>query len=130
MSQKNRRRYQRKLDVGSLVSLLILGAICAGAACGFVRVKNAHVEHFDAKRSLEQEIRILEKELDSVSTRISTAFDRVTLATALAEHGSALVSIETSETLSGMPTDQPIGLAVAAPTDGDFTYINIDDPSG
>ena len=130
MAQKNRKRYQRKLDVGSLVALFLLAAACAGAGCGFVKVKNAHVDCADLKRSLEQEIRGLEKELETVSTRIRTSYDRTALAAILAEKGSELQPIRISDTVSGMASEIPAGLAVAGGVDVGMTFINVENPSG
>ena len=127
---RNKRRYQRRLDVGSLVALLSLGVACAGVACGFVWVKNAHVARADAKWALEQEIRVLEKEMYSVSARITTSIDRASLSRALTRHGSKLVPIESSEIYTGSPGEIPVGIAAAIPSDGDITYINVDNPSG
>ena len=130
MAQKNRKRYQRKLDVGTLVAVLLMGCAFAAGACGFVQVKNAHIECANTKRGLEQEIQILQKELDCVAGRISTAYDRPTLAAALKEVGSQLEPIRVTEKLDGMPAEVPTALASLAGPEPGMIFINVENPSG
>ena len=130
MAKKNRKRYQRRLDVGTLVALLFIGAAFAAGACGFVQVKNAHIECADCKRSLEEEIRILEQELASVSGRIDTAYDRASLAAALRAMGSELQPIKVTHQLDGIPSDVPAAVASLAGPESGAVFINVENPSG
>ena len=100
---KNQKRYQRQLDIGSILSLFSLVLITAVVACGFVGIKNAHVERGDLRRTLEQKIALMKKEVDSVDLLISTLCDRRLLADRLRHHDSQLVPITRSEKLPGMP---------------------------
>ena len=68
---KNHKRYQRQLDVGSIISLFLLVLLAAVVACGFVGIKNAHVEHGDLRRTLEKKIALMEKEVDSMIRRLN-----------------------------------------------------------
>jgi len=131
MATKNRKRYQRRLRIGTIATLLFIGAAMAAGACVFVQVKNAHVECANTKRALEEEIRNLEKELESVSGRIETAWDRPTLSTALSEIGSELEPIRHSEYAGAQPSEIPTALAsLAVPDSADFIFINVENPSG
>ena len=100
---KNQKRYQRQLDIGSILSLFSLVLITAVVACGFVGIKNAHVERGDLRRTLEQEIALMKKEVESIDLLISTLCDRRLLADRLRHHESQLVPITRSEELPGMP---------------------------
>ena len=110
---KNQKRYQRRLDVGSILSLLLLAAVVAVVACGFVVIKNAHVERGDVRRTLEKKIALMEKEVDSIDLRISALCDRRVLANSLRKHESKLVPIIRSEELSGLPAVVPQAVALA-----------------
>ena len=100
---KNQKRYQRQLDIGSIISLFFLVLVTAVVACGFVGIKNAHVERGDLRRTLEQEIALMKKEVESIDLLISTLCDRRLLADRLRHHESQLVPITRSEELPGMP---------------------------
>lgn len=130
MATKNRKRYQRRLDVGTLVALLVTGAVCAAGACGFVKVKNAHIECADVRRGLQQEISTLERELASVCGRIDTAYDRPALAAALKALGSELQPIRRTEAVAGTPSVEPSTVASVAGPDVGMTFINVENPSG
>ena len=110
---KNQKRYQRRLDVGSIVSLFLLATVVAVVACGFVGIKNAHVEHGDLRITLEKKIALMEKEVDSIDLRISALCDRRVLANNLRKHESNLVPITRSEELPGLPAALPQALALA-----------------
>ena len=110
---KNQKRYQRRLDVGSIVSLFLLAVVVAVVACGFVGIKNAHVERGDLRRTLEMKIVLMEKEVDSIDLRISALCDRRVLANILRKHESKLVPIMRSEELHGLPAELPQALALA-----------------
>ena len=110
---KNNKRYQRQLDIGSIVSLFFLVLVTAVVACGFVGIKNAHVERGDLRRTLEQKIALMEKEVEAIDLRISTLGDRRGLADRLRNHESQLVPITRSERLPGMPEELPQALAQA-----------------
>lgn len=127
---RNRKRYQRRLDVGSLVALLLLGAVGAAVACGFVGIKNAHVKRSDERRSLEDQIRVLEKEVETIDLRIASSHDRRSLQLALTDLRSELVPIESSERLAGMPATIPDGLAFGSVAESDITIIDISLPGG
>ena len=58
---ERRKKYQRRLKIGSLFSLIVIGFIVAGTACGFVMIKNAHVERSDLRRALLSEIKLLKR---------------------------------------------------------------------
>ena len=128
--RKNRKRYQRRLDVLSLVSLLIFGAVSAAVACGFVGIKNGHVERSDAKRALIDEIRTLEKEVKTVELRIARTYERRALAGALRSLGSELVPIETSERLAGLPDEIPDGLALGGGGGAEYNLADFVSPGG
>ena len=129
--KKNRKRYQRRLDVLSLVALLVFGAVVAGVACGFVGIKNGHVDHSDLRRNLEDEIRVLEKEVETVELRIARGWDRRSLDSALARLGSDLVPIESSEQLAGLPAEVPAALAQRAGADSaEYNYADFLPPGG
>lgn len=131
MAKKNRKRYQRKLDVGTLSALLLIGAAIAAGACGFVQVKNAHIECADAKCTLEEEIANLERELECVAGRIDTAYDRPGLVTALRSAGSELCPIERAEHIDAGAVRVPAALAsLAGPDAGAMILINVENPSG
>lgn len=127
---RNRKRYQRQLDVGSLLSLLTIGAVAAAVACGFVGIKNARVERSDRKCSLEAEIRTLEKDVETLNQRIASGYDRRLLEGVLRDFGSALVPIESSERLAGLPVPIPDGLAFGQGREPDITIIDISFPGG
>jgi hypothetical protein len=129
-NNRNRKRYQRRLDVGSLVALLLLGAVGATVACGFVGIKNAHVKRSDERRSLVDQIRVLEKEVETIDLRIASSHDRRALQLALTDLRSELVPIESSERLAGMPAPIPDGLAFGSVPESDITIIDISPPGG
>ncbi len=129
-NNRNRRRYQRRLDVGSLIALLTLGAVGAAVACGFVGVKNAHVERGDLRRSLEDEIRVLEKEVEAIELRIARGRDRRSLEGALRHIGSELVPIENSESLAGRPAPIPDGLAFGGRPGSEINVTDLSPPGG
>ena len=108
---KNRKRYQRRLDVGSIISVFSIVVVVAVVACGFVGIKNAHVERSDLRRTLEEKIATMEKEVDTIDLRIAELCDRRELAANLIKYGSKLVPIITSEELSGLPAELPEALA-------------------
>ena len=108
---RNRKRYQRRLDIGSIISLFSLAVVFAVVACGFVGIKNAHVERSDQRQTLEEKISIMEKEVDTIDLRIASLCDRRVLAASLHKYGSKLVPIETSEELLGLPSELPEALA-------------------
>ena len=110
---KNHKRYQRRLDVGSIISLFFLALVSAVVACGFVGIKNAHVERGDMRRTLEKKIKIMEKEVDSIDLRISALCDRRVLASGLRQHESKLIPIVRSEELQGLPAAVQQALALA-----------------
>jgi hypothetical protein len=110
---KNHKRYQRQLDVGSIISLFLLALVAAIVACGFVGIKNAHVERGDVRRTLEKKIKLMEKEVDSIDLRISALCDRRVLASSLRQHESKLIPIMRSEELHGLPAALPQSLALA-----------------
>ncbi len=130
--EKNRKRYQRRLDLRLLVGVVLLGAACAATACGFVLIKNAHVSSADARRDLEREIEGLEEELRCIDAERSAALPRHVLAAALRDSGSDLVPIEFSRRVirgdAGVP---PAALAVlTGGGDRDVTIINVENPGG
>ena len=108
---KNRKRYQRRLDVGSIISLFSLAVVVAVVACGFVGIKNAHIERSDLRRTLEEKIVTMEKEVDTIDLRIAVLCDRRVLTASLLRYGSKLVPIMSSEELSGLPAELPEALA-------------------
>ena len=57
---KKRKKYQRRLKVGSLLSIVVVGALVGIIACAFVIIKNAHVERSDLRRSLISEIKLFD----------------------------------------------------------------------
>lgn len=126
---KNRKRYQRSLNIGVIVSVLFFGVVAASVACGFVFIKNAHVKRANVKRHLEDEIRGLQKEVETIGLRVSRAHDRQSLANRLGQMESALVPIQASEMLTGMP-DIPVGLALTKGRDSDFYPAVSSTPSG
>lgn len=109
---KNRKRYQRRLDVGSIISVFSIVVVVAVVACGFVGIKNALVERSDLRRTLEEKIATMEKEVDTIDLRIAVLCDRRELAANLLKHGSKLVPITVSEELSGLPAELPEALAL------------------
>ncbi len=130
-NNRNHKRYQRRLDVGSLLSLLALGVIVTTVACGFVGgIKNARVERGDRRCSLEAEIRVLEKDVATLDQRIASGYDRRLLEGALRDLGSALVPIESSERLAGLPAPIADGLAFGHGREPGITIIDISFPGG
>ncbi len=111
---KNQKRYHRRLDVGSICSLLLLAGGVAVVACGFVGIKNAHVARGDLRVTLEKNIALMEKEVGSIDLRISELCDRRELAIRLRKHESNLVPIIRSEELHGLPASLPQALALAS----------------
>ena len=85
--KKKRKKNQRRLKVGTLLSNVVLGACVVIIACAFVVIKNAHVERSDLRRALLTEIKLLEKKVQTVELRVETLRDRRALAGALKRVG-------------------------------------------
>ena len=130
---KKRKKYQRRLKVGSLLSIVVVGALVGIIACAFVIIKNAHVERSDLRRALISEIKLLEKKVQTVELRVETLRDRRALAGALKDSGTRLIPIQNSFSIGGNSSNSSnfedsrvLGLS----SDPGVTIINLDRPGG
>ncbi len=127
---ERRKKYQRRLKVGSLCSLIIIGFIVAGTACAFVMIKNAHVERSDVRRALLGEIKLQEKKVQTVGLRVETLRDRRALSNALKDYNSKLIPITNSHIIRVKKAQSSTSAAVKVNADTEITFIDIDRPSG
>jgi len=127
---KKRKKYQRRLKVGSLLSIVVLGAFVGIIACAFVVIKNAHVERSDLRRALLSEIKLLEKKVQTVELRVETLRDRRALAGALKESGTKLIPIQNSFSLTPENNNPDTSRVLGISSDSGVTIINLDRPSG
>jgi len=127
---ERRKKYQRRLKIGSLFSLIVIGFIVAGTACGFVMIKNAHVERSDLRRALLSEIKLLEKKVQTVGLRVETLRGRRALSNALKYYDSKLIPITNSHILRSGTEQSSTSTAVKINTDSEITFIDIDRPGG
>ncbi|HIG84467.1 MAG TPA: hypothetical protein EYG40_06990 [Verrucomicrobia bacterium] len=127
---ERRKKYQRRLKVGSLCSLIIIGFIVAGTACAFVMIKNAHVERSDVRRALLSEIKIQEKKVQTVGLRVETLRDRRALSNALKDYNSKLIPITNSHIIRAKKAQSSTSIAMKIKADTEITFINIDRPGG
>jgi len=125
---ERRKKYQRRLKIGSLFSLIVIGFIVAGTACGFVMIKNAHVERSDLRRALLSEIKLLEKKVQTVGLRVETLRDRRALSNALKYYDSKLIPITNSHILRSGTEQSSTSAAVKINADSEITFIDIDRP--
>ena len=127
---ERRKKYQRRLKVGSLCSLIIIGFIVAGTACAFVMIKNAHVERSDVRRALLSEIKIQEKKVQTVGLRVETLRDRRALSNALKDYNSKLIPITNSHIIRAKKAQSSTSIAMKIKADTEITFIDIDRPGG
>lgn len=127
---KKRKKYQRRLKVGSLLSIVVVGALVGIIACAFVIIKNAHVERSDLRRSLISEIKLLEKKVQTVELRVETLRDRRALAGALKDSGTRLIPIQNSFSIRGDSTEFQDSRVLGLSPDPGVTIINLDRPGG
>lgn len=130
---KKRKKYQRRLKVGSLLSIVVVGALVGIIACAFVIIKNAHVERSDLRRALISEIKLLEKKVQTVELRVETLRDRRALAGALKDSGTKLIPIQNSFSIggnSGNSGDFEDSRVLGLSSDPGVTIINLDRPGG
>jgi uncharacterized membrane protein len=127
---ERRKKYQRRLKVGSLCSLIIIGFIVAGTACAFVMIKNAHVERSDVRRALLSEIKIQEKKVQTVGLRVETLRDRRALSNALKDYNSKLIPITNSHIIGAKKAQSSTPIAMKIKADTEITFIDIDRPGG
>ena len=127
---ERRKKYQRRLKVGSLCSLIVIGFIVAGTACAFVMIKNAHVERSDVRRALLSKIKLQEKKVQTVGLRVETLRDRRALSNALKDYNSKLIPITNSHIIRVKKAQPPTSAAVKVNADTEITFIDIDRPSG
>ena len=127
---KKRKKYQRRLKVGSLLSIVVVGALVGIIACAFVIIKNAHVERSDLRRLLISEIKLLEKKVQTVELRVETLRDRRALAGALKDSGTKLIPIQNSFSIRGDSTEFQDSRVLGLSPDPGVTIINLDRPGG
>jgi|GEM_PF-1604179 uncharacterized membrane protein len=127
---ERRKKYQRRLKVGSLCSLIIIGFIVAGTACAFVMIKNAHVERSDVRRAFLSEIKIQEKKVQTVGLRVETLRDRRALSNALKDYNSKLIPITNSHIIRAKKAQSSTSIAMKIKADTEITFIDIDRPGG
>ena len=127
---KKRKKYQRRLKVGSLLSIVVVGALVGIIACAFVIIKNAHVERSDLRRALISEIKLLEKKVQTVELRVETLRDRRALAGALKDSGTKLIPIQNSFSIRGDSTEFQDSRVLGLSPDPGVTIINLDRPGG
>ena len=125
---ERRKKYQRRLKVGSLCSLIIIGFIVAGTACAFVMIKNAHVERSDVRRALLSEIKLQEKKIQTVGLRVETLRDRRALSNALKDYNSKLIPITNSHIIGAKKAQSSTSIAMKIKADTEITFIDIDRP--
>lgn len=106
----SRKKYRRSLQVSGIIRLVLLGAISAGVAGGFVVVKNRQHGLANSKVGMESEIVQLHKKLETVEIRIAGMIDRKVLEERIGKDmaGRGLVDIESTETVraGGQPDEQ------------------------
>lgn len=127
---KKRKKYQRRLKVGSLLSIVVVGALVGIIACAFVIIKNAHVERSDLRRALISEIKLLEKKVQTVELRVETLRDRRALAGALKDSGTKLIPIQKSFSIGGNSSNFEDSRVLGLSSDPGVTIINLDRPGG
>ena len=127
---KKRKKYQRRLKVGSLLSIVVVGALVGIIACAFVIIKNAHVERSDLRRALISEIKLLEKKVQTVELRVETLRDRRALAGALKDSGTRLIPIQNSFSIGGNSSNFEDSRVLGFSSDPGVTIINLDRPGG
>ena len=127
---KKRKKYQRRLKVGSLLSIVVVGALVGIIACAFVIIKNAHVERSDLRRALISEIKLLEKKVQTVELRVETMRDRRALAGALKDSGTKLIPIQKSFSIGGNSSNFEDSRVLGLSSDPGVTIINLDRPGG
>ena len=127
---KKRKKYQRRLKVGSLLSIVVVGALVGIIACAFVIIKNAHVERSDLRRALISEIKLLEKKVQTVELRVETLRDRRALAGALKDSGTRLIPIQNSFSIGGNSSNFEDSRVLGLSPDPGVTIINLDRPGG
>ena len=127
---KKRKKYQRRLKVGSLLSIVVVGALVGIIACAFVIIKNAHVERSDLRRALISEIKLLEKKVQTVELRVETLRDRRALACALKDSGTKLIPIQNSFSIGGNSSNFEDSRVLGLSSDPGVTIINLDRPGG
>ena len=127
---KKRKKYQRRLKVGSLLSIVVVGALVGIIACAFVIIKNAHVERSDLRRALISEIKLLEKKVQTVELRVETLRDRRALAGALKDSGTKLIPIQNSFSIRGDSNKFQDSRVLGLSPDPGVTIINLDRPGG
>ena len=127
---KKRKKYQRRLKVGSLLSIVVVGALVGIIACAFVIIKNAHVERSDLRRALISEIKLLEKKVQTVELRVETLRDRRALAGALKDSGTRLIPIQNSLSIGGNSSNFEDSRVLGLSSDPGVTIINLDRPGG
>ena len=125
---ERRKKYQRRLKVGSLCSLIIIGFIVAGTACAFVMIKNAHVERSDVRRALLSEIKLQEKKIQTVGLRVETLRDRRALSNALKDYNTKLIPITNSHIIGAKKAQSSTSIAMKIKADTEITFIDIDRP--
>ena len=127
---KKRKKYQRRLKVGSLLSIVVVGALVGIIACAFVIIKNAHVERSDLRRALISEIKLLEKKVQTVELRVETLRNRRALAGALKDSGTKLIPIQKSFSIGGNSSNFEDSRVLGLSSDPGVTIINLDRPGG
>ena len=116
--------------MGSLLSIVGVGALVGIIACAFVIIKNAHVARSDLRRSLISEIKLLEKKVQTVELRVETLRDRRALAGALKDSGTKLIPIQNSFSIRGDSTEFQDSRVLGLSPDPGVTIINLDRPGG
>ena len=116
--------------MGSLVSIVVVGALVGIIACAFVIIKNAHVERSDLRRALISEIKLLEKKVQTVELRVETLRDRRALAGALKDSGTKLIPIQNSFSIGGNSSNFEDSRVLGLSSDPGVTIINLDRPGG
>ena len=129
MNEK-RKRYQRRLKLATLVYLVLFGTVVAVIACGFVAIKNAHIERSNLRRILLSKIKLQEKKVETVGLRVETLRNRRALANALKYYRSRLIPIEKSYVLRSRQLEPPVSLVLGGKVNPEISLIDIKRPGG
>ncbi len=92
--RRKRNRYKNSLNLSALVRWVSLVALLGIMATSYVYIKNQHVSKSDRKKNFEEEIKQLEREIETIELKLASRMDRPNIHRALQFAGSELSKID------------------------------------
>lgn len=90
---RKRNRYKNSLGVFGLIRWVLVVTILGITGSSYVYIKNQHVVKSNLKKSLEEEIKALDREIETTELRSASMMDRVAIQRKLDFTGSNLRKI-------------------------------------